>query len=290
MRLLAVPLIPLLLCGLNAGAQDEQKLRSELLNRTVVVRDYYVGSNLKFDQSGKLLTPGERSFGQVDARIYVTGVHLRTDALIMEGQRTYAQYDPKAGQYRVGLTSHRVSIEIALSGNRPAMDSALESLKKVFLTTPELQSQCSVEEQTRFQKYLPKPRSKGESKGKQIPDEKAEQAPDAQSIADLERVCTPTGEAAYLANRGIQKPVPLATPDPAYSAKGLKNHTQGGVVLMIIIDEKGRASTPYVTRSLEPSLDLAAVQAVERWRFQPATFQGSPVPVAINVEVNFRLY
>ena len=35
-------------------------------------------------------------------------------------------------------------------------------------------------------------------------------------------------------------------------------------------------------------LDRAAYEAVRRWRFQPATKNGQPVPVMINVEVNFR--
>jgi periplasmic protein TonB len=37
-------------------------------------------------------------------------------------------------------------------------------------------------------------------------------------------------------------------------------------------------------------LDEQAVNAVERWKFEPAKKDGQPVPVMINVEVNFRLY
>jgi outer membrane biosynthesis protein TonB len=37
-------------------------------------------------------------------------------------------------------------------------------------------------------------------------------------------------------------------------------------------------------------LDENAVDAVRRYRFEPSTFQGKPVPVEIDVEVNFRLY
>jgi TonB family protein len=37
-------------------------------------------------------------------------------------------------------------------------------------------------------------------------------------------------------------------------------------------------------------LDQKAVEAVKKWKFQPAEKDGRPVAVQINVEVNFRLY
>jgi TonB family protein len=36
-------------------------------------------------------------------------------------------------------------------------------------------------------------------------------------------------------------------------------------------------------------LDEKAVEAVRRYRFKPATLQGKPVAVELNIEVNFRL-
>jgi protein TonB len=37
-------------------------------------------------------------------------------------------------------------------------------------------------------------------------------------------------------------------------------------------------------------LDKKAVQAVKQYRFTPALRNGKPVQVALNVEVNFRIY
>jgi TonB family protein len=37
-------------------------------------------------------------------------------------------------------------------------------------------------------------------------------------------------------------------------------------------------------------LDERALEAVKLWRFEPSRKDGQPVPVQINVEVNFRLY
>jgi TonB family protein len=45
-----------------------------------------------------------------------------------------------------------------------------------------------------------------------------------------------------------------------------------------------------VQRGLGMGLDQKAVEAVKQWKFDPATKDGKPVAVQINVEVNFRLY
>jgi hypothetical protein len=37
-------------------------------------------------------------------------------------------------------------------------------------------------------------------------------------------------------------------------------------------------------------LSEKAIEAVSRYRFKPAMKNGEPVPVMVNVEVNFRLY
>jgi outer membrane biosynthesis protein TonB len=43
-------------------------------------------------------------------------------------------------------------------------------------------------------------------------------------------------------------------------------------------------------RPLGQALDRRAVEAVSTWKFDPVTFKGQPVPVVVNVEVNFKLY
>jgi protein TonB len=45
-----------------------------------------------------------------------------------------------------------------------------------------------------------------------------------------------------------------------------------------------------VIRKLGFGLDQKAIQAVQQWKFQPAMKDEQPVPVLLNVEVQFRLY
>ena len=45
-----------------------------------------------------------------------------------------------------------------------------------------------------------------------------------------------------------------------------------------------------VQRALGMGLDRKALEAVRRWRFEPAMKNGRPVAVQINIELNFHLY
>ncbi|MCU1284418.1 MAG: TonB-like protein [Acidobacteriales bacterium] len=89
---------------------------------------------------------------------------------------------------------------------------------------------------------------------------------------------------------GVKAPTPLETPDPEYSEEARKAKYQGVVVLWLVVGPDGHPKNIKVERPLGMGLDQKAVEAVQRWRFEPATKDGKPVAVQINVEVNFRLY
>ena len=89
---------------------------------------------------------------------------------------------------------------------------------------------------------------------------------------------------------GIGAPRPVSTPDPEYSEEARKAKYQGVVTLWLIVDQNGNPKNIKVQRPLGMGLDQKAVEAVQKWKFEPATKDGQPVAVQINVEVNFRLY
>lgn len=60
------------------------------------------------------------------------------------------------------------------------------------------------------------------------------------------------------------------------------------VVLWLVVNESGEPQDMKIIRSLQPELDKAAIEAVTKWRFKPATLNGKAIKVQINVEVNFR--
>jgi TonB family protein len=96
---------------------------------------------------------------------------------------------------------------------------------------------------------------------------------------------------------GVVRIVPGVTPPRAvnivranFSDDARKFKMQGFCLIELIVDIHGDPRNIRITKSLTPSLDQKALQAVAQYRFKPATKDGQPVPVLITVEVNFRLY
>jgi TonB family protein len=89
---------------------------------------------------------------------------------------------------------------------------------------------------------------------------------------------------------GVGAPKCMECPNPSYSGEARTEKVSGAVVLHLIVTEEGHATNIQVKRSLGHGLDEKAVEAVENWRFEPAVGpEGKPVPVWIDVEVDFRI-
>ena len=90
-------------------------------------------------------------------------------------------------------------------------------------------------------------------------------------------------------------PPPCADPpkiikwaDPDFSKEARKQHYSGKVVLWAVVGTDGKVHEIKVQQSIGLGLDEQAIKAVKKWRFKPGTFEGKPVPVQINAEVDFR--
>jgi TonB family protein len=66
---------------------------------------------------------------------------------------------------------------------------------------------------------------------------------------------------------------------------------QGVVRLEAVVEPDGTLTRIKVTKSLdqEHGLDQAAIDAASLWEFSPSTKDGKPVPVLIEMEMEFRL-
>jgi protein TonB len=63
------------------------------------------------------------------------------------------------------------------------------------------------------------------------------------------------------------------------------------VILLAVVDKDGRVGEIEVMKSPDPrwGFDLAAIDAVKQWRYQPALMNGAPVAAYIQVMVEFTL-
>ncbi|HEY6352607.1 MAG TPA: energy transducer TonB [Candidatus Angelobacter sp.] len=98
------------------------------------------------------------------------------------------------------------------------------------------------------------------------------------------------GGGVFTVGNGVTAPHVVYDPTPEYSLEARQAKYQGTVVLWAIIGPDGRPRDLRVHRSLGMGLDEKAMEAVRTWRFRPATKDGNPVAVQIEVEVNFHLY
>jgi TonB family protein len=90
--------------------------------------------------------------------------------------------------------------------------------------------------------------------------------------------------------KNLQHPSILHSVDPKFSDEARRAKLGGIVVVALIVNENGLPEDEYVIASPGKGLDGAALEAVSKFRFAPATQEGIPVPARMMIEVNFRMY
>ena len=95
----------------------------------------------------------------------------------------------------------------------------------------------------------------------------------------------------YKVGGNVSAPVPLKTVEAEYSDQARRAKYRGVCLVGLIVDAQGNPQNLHIVRALGMGLDEKALEAVRQYKFKPAMKDGkTPVPVFVNVEVNFRLY
>ena len=84
----------------------------------------------------------------------------------------------------------------------------------------------------------------------------------------------------------VRPPVKLVNVPPVPPEMALRANVRGVVILEVTIDVDGTVKDARVLRSI-PLLDVAALEAVRQWRYEPTLLDGKPVPVIMTVSVAF---
>ncbi len=74
---------------------------------------------------------------------------------------------------------------------------------------------------------------------------------------------------------------------PVYPPEARKERISGAVVMDATVDEQGKVIEVKVTKSANPLLDTAAVDAVKQWEYTPLKIKGKPVSYITSITVNF---
>jgi periplasmic protein TonB len=93
----------------------------------------------------------------------------------------------------------------------------------------------------------------------------------------------------YRISDGVREPRKVRHVPPVYPEIARTARVQGTVVLECTIDPRGRVVNAAVVQG-NPLLNEAALAAVQQWVYTPTLLSGIPVPVLMQVSVNFMLH
>ena len=81
--------------------------------------------------------------------------------------------------------------------------------------------------------------------------------------------------------------MPTKTVPPTYPNALKTEGISGMVTVSLTVDEKGNVANVVVKKSTRPEFEQPAIDAVSRWKFEPAKKDGKPVAVQVVVPVKF---
>lgn len=99
----------------------------------------------------------------------------------------------------------------------------------------------------------------------------------------------PDPDRIYQLSSDITAPVLIDRVTPRYPALDARRGREGQVVILIVVENDGTVSSTKVLRSVSASMDNAAVDAVSKWLYRPASMNGRPVRVQLVVAVDFAI-
>jgi TonB family protein len=211
---------------------------------------------LRFDADGKLLSALLEGLFTLDGHIRVESVNVRADRVDIVGRRSFLSFNAPSGK----LLEYPTRDSFRLEFSRKAGVAIDKGMDAVLLPLEE-----AVKELPPYWTRL------------------VTGAPILETITDPD-----TGETVPRASEAQKLiPIPLRRVNPAYPMDLADYSISGPVVLRVIVDEKGKTRVVDIVTPMGFGLDQAAINAMNRWEYEPAKRDGVPVKVYVRVQFNF---
>jgi TonB family protein len=115
------------------------------------------------------------------------------------------------------------------------------------------------------------------------------------------RCPNPDASGKYHTGCGVTGPEVIYKVEPEFPEEASKKKVGSTTTVSLTVDVNGNPTNVHVihsaaeqlskkTQKIGIALDQKAMEAVSKYKFMPAKLQGKPVPVDINVEINFQLF
>jgi len=259
-----------------AAQSTEAELKARLVNKPLYLRGFWKEDNLKFDIAGKLTVPSAHTPFPL-CGIYIDGVKLQKDKLVLSGGRMGLQFKPTLERIHIPET---VRIEIV---GAPGTDFG-PALDKIFADgladlTPSLP--------TYWQPYAQKTFLNTASQASTQPSAKPQQA-----ATDAQTVLTPpvSDDTILHVGKGITAPVLLSQAQATFNNVARQMKLRGDVTLSFVVKKDGSISNVSIVTPLGLGLDEQAIGALYQYRFKPAMEGNTPVAVYHTMTINFTIY
>jgi len=96
-----------------------------------------------------------------------------------------------------------------------------------------------------------------------------------------------TGERIYTGREVTTKPHIISKTEPQYTNQATKNRVSGTVILRVLFSKTGDVTDIYVVEGLPQGLTEACIEVAKQIKFTPATKDGSPVSMWMQLEYRF---
>jgi outer membrane biosynthesis protein TonB len=112
----------------------------------------------------------------------------------------------------------------------------------------------------------------------------------------------PDAAGIYHGGDGVTPSKLIYSVEPEFSDSARKRKITGICKVLLIVNSDGTVREAHVTTSIADSyvnkkdraaalsLDENCIKTVKQYKFEPAIFQGKPVPVELHVEIGFMAY
>jgi TonB family protein len=287
-RRATILLLSLIAAAIPLFGQGVDEALKRYKGKVLVLRHPVDGGTRQYDAEGKLL--GESSEGSWTAYsgVLIENVVVTPKKLAIDGRRILFAFN--RGIAAVGYKEvknrkfapypPKVKLEVQLDHALDSAEKAQAVFSRIFaLNTAELMDSLP-----EFWRACLRDRL--------VYDASAQREAEFRWQEPKERKfpATQNGDAIEHVGDSVKAPHARWTPEPEYSNLARYQKFQGVVVLTIIVGKDGKVYSVRLLRPLGLGLDEAAEQTVKTWNFLPATRDGQPVAVEINVEVAFNLY
>lgn len=304
---------------------NEDELKQQLLGKTFYLRGAYLDNELRFDEHGKLDGNSPQASHTLSL-VEITRVHLEKHRLELEGVRYGLHFlgalpfeDQSAAIDRVRLSPKKRPLKIVL------MREIVEAPKKEEMKNEHKKDKQGAPKQAESPAAPASPSTDqatplevGTDRHGATVTHSQEHANQALRSAidtvfssgiDDRMIATfpdywksyyqavaaksdfhPNNAAVLRQNQVDQKARLLAAFDPPSNEYAQNNGVAGMAMYHVVVGQDGKPQEIAVGRPIGFGLDENAVEAIRKASFQPALKNGRPVPVLVDLTVQFRIY